>query len=29
MPGYEEARNKTYDDPPEVEPGCTKTCPGV
>ena len=30
MPGYEEVGgSKNYDDPPEVDPGCTKNYPGV
>ena len=30
MPGYEEVGgNKNYDDPPEVDPACTKNYPGV
>ena len=29
MPGYEESGNKNYDDPPEVDPHCTKNYPGV
>ena len=30
MPGYEESGgSKNYDDPPEVDPGCTKNYPGV
>ena len=30
MPGYEEKGGlKNYDDPPDVDPGCTKNYPGV
>ena len=30
MPGYDEVGgSKNYDDPPEVDPGCTKNYPGV
>ena len=29
MPKYEETGHRNYEDPPEVDPGCTKNFPGV